>query len=123
MKSESAVHKLLSASIHMYTCHNLLLTKVFNGLHVLALPTYRYTEDEIEQQVSVLRVSLSSEARPVDAFTKETHMLAEATELKKQQLRSAFGIRDDYVEGSAFDSEHQALRAAQARAEREEKAR
>lgn len=121
MKSESAAHKLLSASIHMYTCHNLLLTKVVNGL--LALPTYRYTEDEIEQQVSVLRVSLSSEARPVDAFAKETHMLAEATELKKQQLRSAFGIRDDYVEGSAFDSEQQALRAAQARAEREEKAR
>ena len=88
-----------------------------------ALPMCRYTEEEIEQQVSVLRVALSSEARPVDAFAKETHMLAEATELKKQQLKSAFGIREDYVEGSAFDSEQQALRAAQARAEREEKAR
>ena len=74
---------------------------------------HRYTEGEIEQQVSALRASLSQEARPVDSSASETHMLAEATELKKQQLKSAFGIREDYVEGSAFDREQQPLHAAQ----------
>jgi len=29
--------------------------------------------------------------------------MAEASEKKRQQLREAFGIRDDYVDGSAFN--------------------
>lgn len=29
--------------------------------------------------------------------------MAEASEKKRQQLREAFGIREDYVEGSAFN--------------------
>lgn len=47
--------------------------------------------------------------------------MAEATEEKKKQLRDAFGIRDDYVEGSAFDPIHQVARAEQAKAEKEGK--
>ncbi len=49
----------------------------------------------------------------------DTHQLAEATLRKNKELRSAFGIRDDYVEGSAFDVGQQAARAALAKAERE----
>ncbi len=49
----------------------------------------------------------------------DTHQIAEATQRKKQQLRAAFGIRDDYVEGSAFDIGQQAAKAALAKAERE----
>ena len=69
--------------------------------------------------MSALRASLSQEARPVDSSANETHMLAEATELKKKQLKSAFGIHEDYVEGSAFSREQQALRSTQ-REEKEE---
>lgn len=49
----------------------------------------------------------------------DTHQMAEASQKKNQELRAAFGIRDDYVEGSAFDVGQQAARAAQAKAERE----
>ena len=40
--------------------------------------------------------------------------MAEATKKKNEQLRAAFGIRDDYVDGSAFafDTDRQALKAA-----------
>ena len=49
----------------------------------------------------------------------DTHQIAEATQKKKEQLRAAFGIREDYVEGSAFDVGRQAEKAEQAKAERE----
>ena len=41
-------------------------------------------------------------------------MMAEATRKKNEQLRAAFGIRDDYVDGSAFafDPAQQAMKAA-----------
>ena len=41
-------------------------------------------------------------------------MMAEATQKKNEQLRAAFGIRDDYVDGSAFsfDPAQQAMKAA-----------
>ena len=73
-------------------------------------------------EVNSLRASLSSKPRPIDPFSSDSHQMAEASEAKKQQLRSAFGIREDYVEGSAFSQEAQAERAAQLKAEREEKA-
>ena len=79
-----------------------------------------YNEQEIEEQVDALRASLMSEGRPVDLSSHETHHMAEATESKRQQLRSAFKIRDDYVDGTAFDPVQQAMRATQAKLEREQ---
>lgn len=52
----------------------------------------------------------------------DTHQIAEATQRKNKELRAAFGIRDDYVEGSAFDVGQQAAKAALAKAEREKEA-
>lgn len=49
----------------------------------------------------------------------DTHQMAEASLKKNQELRAAFGIRDDYVEGSAFNVGQQAAKAVQAKAERE----
>lgn len=72
--------------------------------------------------MSALRASLSQKSRTIDPSSSDTHMLAEASEAKKKQLKNAFGIGEDYVEGSAFNREAQALRAAQEKAEREEKA-
>ena len=98
-----------------------------SSVHAVKAPqcsviVHSYSEQEVAQEVSALRAILSQKSRPVDPSTSETHMLAEATEVKKQQLRNAFGIREDYVEGSAFSQEAQALRAAQEKAEREERA-
>ena len=83
--------------------------------------TCSYNDKEIEEEVSALRTSLSQKSRTVDHTASGTHMLAEASEAKKQQLKNAFGIREDYVEGSAFSREAQALREAQEKTEREEK--
>lgn len=82
----------------------------------------RYNEKEIAEQVSALRASLSQKSRTIDPSSSDTHMLAEASEAKNRQLKNAFGIGENYVEGSAFNREAQALRAAQEKAEREEKA-
>lgn len=81
----------------------------------------RYTEEEVAAEVSVLRASLSSKPRPIDPLSNDSHQIAEASEAKKQQLRKAFGIKDDYVEGSAFNLEAQAQRANQENRRREEK--
>lgn len=40
----------------------------------------------------------------------ETHQMAEANEQKNAKFKEAFGIREDYKEGSSFDQE---LKAAQ----------
>ena len=83
----------------------------------------RHSDGEIEQQVVQLRETLTQEgykSRPLNPLSVyETHKIAEASEQKKQQLKAAFGIREDYQEGSAFDVVQQALRAAQAKEERE----
>ena len=73
-----------------------------------------------------LRASLLSEGRgavPIDPTSSETHQYAEASQRKRDQLREAFGIRPDYVDGTAFDPVQQAARAAQAKTDREEKLR
>ena len=71
--------------------------------------------------MTLLRASLSKKPRPIDPLSSDSHMMAEASEAKKQQLKKAFGIREDYVEGSAFNQEAQALKATQEKEEREEK--
>lgn len=80
-----------------------------------------YNEEEVTKQVTLLRASLSKKPRPIDPYSSDSHMIAEASEAKKKQLKNAFGIREDYVEGSAFNQEAQKLRAAQEKEEREAK--
>lgn len=82
----------------------------------------RYSASEISSQVSELREELKKEGYqpvPHGGGVGDSHQVAEATQRKNQQLRAAFGIRDDYVEGSAFDVGQQAAKAALAKAERE----
>lgn len=76
---------------------------------------HRYTESEIEQRVSELREELRKKGYQFDPQGGETgnsHQMAEASQRKDQELRAAFGIRDDYVEGSAFNIGQQAVKAA-----------
>jgi hypothetical protein len=101
-------------------CTPIICTIIFCN-HTLSL-WFRYKEEEVAEEVRALRASLSSKPRPIDPFSSDSHQMAEASEAKKQQLRNAFGIREDYVEGSAFSQEAQAERAAQEKAKREEKA-
>lgn len=83
--------------------------------------TCSYNDKEIEEEVSALRTSLSQKSRTVDHTASGTHLLAEASEAKKQQLKNAFGISENYVEGSAFSRETQARWEAQEKTEGEEK--
>jgi hypothetical protein len=72
--------------------------------------------------VAELREELKKEgyqAVPHGGGAGDTHQMAEATQRKNQQLRAAFGIRDDYVEGSAFDIGQQAAKAALTKAQKE----
>ena len=71
--------------------------------------------------MSQLREELLKEGYQANPYggSGDTHQMAEASQRKNQELRAAFGIRDDYVEGSAFDVGQQAAKAARARAERE----
>ena len=43
---------------------------------------------------------------------KTTHEIAEAAREKNAKLRDAFGIGDNYVDGSSFDSERKAKEEA-----------
>ena len=47
--------------------------------------------------------------------------MAEASERKNQKLKEAFGIKEDYTEGSSFNPEHQAAKREAERAEKEQK--
>lgn len=103
----------------MYKCTHIYVYMYFY-MHM-----FRYKEDEIEAQVAALRTQLTSEGyktTPLStADAKDTHRIAEVSQQKKEQLRAAFKIRDDYVDGSAFDPVQQAMRTAEAKAEREKK--
>lgn len=50
----------------------------------------------------------------------ETHQLAEANEKKNERLRAAFGISDNYVDGSSFDPNRRAKEAAAAAANKQQ---
>lgn len=77
--------------------------------------------DEIDEQVSALRQELKQEGYQsgLQGAGGDSHQIAEALQKKNQQLRAAFGIREDYVEGSAFDVAKKMAKAELARAERE----
>ena len=80
--------------------------------------TYSYSEAEIEQKVADLRSKLTQTGYDSGTYKSsgggDSHMMAEASKKKKEQLRAAFGIKEDYVDGSAFsfDPDKQAAKAA-----------
>lgn len=77
-----------------------------------------YAEADIEKKVAELRAQLTQTGYDSGTYRSsgggDSHMMAEATRKKNEQLRAAFGIRDDYVDGSAFafDPAQQAMKAA-----------
>ena len=95
---------------------------MFGVSRMLFLCVPRYAEDEIEDQVSALREELKGEgyqAGPLRGDGGDSHNVAEATQKKNEQLRAAFGIKEDYVEGSAFDIGQQMTRKAEREKEAE----
>ena len=52
---------------------------------------------------------------------KGTHEIAEANENKNAKMRNAFGIKNDFPEGSSFKEEHQKAKKEEEKAEREER--
>ncbi len=81
-----------------------------------------HPEADIETQVASLREELRNEGYQSVSYgggAGDTHQIAEASQKKKEQLRAAFGIRDDYVEGSAFDLGHQAAKSEMIKAQLE----
>ena len=82
----------------------------------------RYADDEIEEQVAALREELKGEGYHSSSLRgggADSHQVAEATQKKNEQLKAAFGISEDYVEGSAFDVGQQMARKAEREKEAE----
>lgn len=50
-----------------------------------------------------------------------SHQLAELNELKNEKLKEAFGIRENYTEGSSFSAEYQVAKKEMEKMEREAK--
>jgi serine/arginine repetitive matrix protein 2 len=78
-----------------------------------------YGADEIDKKVSVFRQMLMEKSQSSDTTTietddagrpiaKATHQIAEANQMRNDQLKSAFGIGEFYKEGSSFDKERKA---------------
>ncbi len=65
-------------------------------------PSSSYSEAEILEKVTELRTSLLGNGYQSVGDTNETHQCAEANLKKNQELKRAFGIREDYVDGSSF---------------------
>ncbi|XP_061196464.1 serine/arginine repetitive matrix protein 2-like [Saccostrea echinata] len=77
-----------------------------------------YSADEIEKKVTMFRTMLvqkegvseatvekDSSGRPV---AKESHQIAQATAEKNARIKEAFGIGENYVDGSSFDPNRKA---------------
>ncbi|KAJ7313864.1 hypothetical protein JRQ81_005625 [Phrynocephalus forsythii] len=83
-----------------------------------------YGEGEIQEKVATFRMMLLEKdiavvkegEQPQKPTVTETHQLAEANEKKNERLRAAFGISDNYVDGSSFDPNRRAKEAAVAAA-------
>lgn len=86
-----------------------------------------FSPDEIQSQVSVLRAKLMEQGgfneekekngRPV---LTESHQIAQANEEKNAKFKEAFGIKDDYKGGSAFNQELQAIERMKEKEEKEQ---
>ncbi|KAI8823582.1 uncharacterized protein EV422DRAFT_565518 [Fimicolochytrium jonesii] len=69
-------------------------------------------DDDIETQVAALRIELLKNLEKMRVDVKklqehQVHELAEAKQKADEKARQAFGIRDDFVAGAAFDRELQ----------------
>jgi hypothetical protein len=70
-------------------------------------------EDKIEQEVDALRtkllanLSVNPAANAKNLKSHDTHALAAAKKVELDRMAKAFGTRDDYVEGDAFNKEKQ----------------
>ena len=51
----------------------------------------------------------------------DSHQVAEANENKNKKMRDAFGIKEEFPEGSSFSEEHQKARKEGEKIEKEEK--
>ncbi|KAG6911729.1 hypothetical protein DXG01_007979 [Tephrocybe rancida] len=85
-------------------------------------------EDEIEQQVGVLRAELLKNLAALAPSAKslkssDTHGLALAKKAELSKMARAFGTRSDYQEGEAFDREKQEEIKVRKQGEREERER
>ncbi|GAA5838935.1 hypothetical protein JCM11251_003741 [Rhodosporidiobolus azoricus] len=86
--------------------------------------------EDVEEQVSALRERLTAqlsgagpgrEDRKIQQY--ERHALAQAKGEANEKLRKALGIKEDHVEGLAFNREYQEEQKKVRQAQREEKAR
>ncbi|XP_029462641.1 serine/arginine repetitive matrix protein 2 [Rhinatrema bivittatum] len=78
-----------------------------------------YAEEEIQEKVATFRqmllekdLALAKEQETQKMNVLETHQLAEANEKKNERLRAAFGISENYVDGSSFDPSRRAKEEA-----------
>ncbi|RXM30067.1 Serine/arginine repetitive matrix protein 2 [Acipenser ruthenus] len=86
------------------------------GYSVEEIDEKGYSVEEIDEKVATFRLMLQEkeeqpikEGAPSERPTAtETHQLAAANQLKNERLRAAFGIRDDYEDGSSFHPERRA---------------
>jgi len=90
-----------------------------------------YEEAEITEKVNEMRKMLLEKEglnnqttdAPAEAITSTTglnsHQIAEASQNKNAKMRNAFGIKEEFPEGSSFKEEHQKTRKEEEKAERE----
>ena len=71
--------------------------------------------------MSELRTKLLGDGYRPAGNSSETHQYAEANRKKNEELRKAFNIRDDYVDGSSFNVIGRAMETAKASVEKEER--
>jgi len=90
-----------------------------------------FTEEEIGAKVNELRKTLLEkaglskvEADPIKSTAgMDSHQIAEANENKNKKMRDAFGIREEFPEGSSFTEEHQAAKKEEELNEKIERAK
>merc|ERR1712210_11239 len=81
-----------------------------------------YKEEEIAEKVDAYRKMLIEKDVDTDEFGravyKDSHKMAQAQKEKNERLKAAFGIAPEFVEGSSFNENRQAIEEAN-RIERE----
>lgn len=70
--------------------------------------------------MDALREKLLSQGYKALPGMMDSHHLAVEMEKRNESIRKAFGIREDYIGGSAFDFLEQQAKAAERKAKREE---
>ncbi|ORX43531.1 cwf21-domain-containing protein [Hesseltinella vesiculosa] len=87
------------------------------------------SQEEIDLKVDAMRqakLKTLDEAKPRDAKSlqeHETHLIQEAKKLENQKLARAFRIKENHVEGAAFDRDLQRQRREKRRIERDDELR